>query len=180
MLQPMRSGALHGIQLWFALPADQEEYEPACEQVPAASISELDIEGTTARVIMGEAYGYTSPVKSYSPTVYLEYRLPMGASIKLPQSYRELAAYVIAGNVRIDQRSFTDGIMAVLRPGTTLYLEAEAVSHVLIIGGDTVGERHTWWNFVSSSAKRIERAKVDWKEDGTTKITRCRKRPSGT
>ena len=45
---------LHGIQLWFALPADQEEYEPACEQVPAASISELDIEGTTARVIMGE------------------------------------------------------------------------------------------------------------------------------
>ena len=25
------------------------------------------------------------------------------------------------------------------------------------------GPRHVWWNFVSSSAERIEQAKADWK-----------------
>jgi hypothetical protein len=27
-----------------------------------------------------------------------------------------------------------------------------------------VGKRYIWWNFVSSSEERIERAKHDWKE----------------
>ncbi len=26
------------------------------------------------------------------------------------------------------------------------------------------GDRHIWWNFVSSSKDRIEQAKADWKE----------------
>ena len=34
----------------------------------------------------------------------------------------------------------------------------------MVIGGDPVGERHIWWNFVSSSEARIETAKRDWTE----------------
>jgi redox-sensitive bicupin YhaK (pirin superfamily) len=34
----------------------------------------------------------------------------------------------------------------------------------MVLGGDPVGARHLWWNFVSSSRTRIERAKADWKE----------------
>jgi redox-sensitive bicupin YhaK (pirin superfamily) len=36
-------------------------------------------------------------------------------------------------------------------------------SRVMLLGGETLGLRHVWWNFVSSSRKRIERAKQDWK-----------------
>lgn len=154
---------LHGIQLWIALPTDQEEREPAFEHYPAIDIPELDVAGVRVRVIMGEAYGQISPVTSYSPMVYLEYRIPKGTAIALPESYPELAAYVVAGNVRIDRDSVTNGVMAIARAGSTVSLEADADSHVLVIGGVPVGERHIWWNFVSSSRERIEKAKVDWK-----------------
>lgn len=32
----------------------------------------------------------------------------------------------------------------------------------MLLGGEPVGERHIWWNFVSSSSERLERAKTEW------------------
>ena len=40
----------------------------------------------------------------------------------------------------------------------------------MIIGGDALGERHIWWNFVSSSKERIERAKLDWRDGRFDKV----------
>jgi redox-sensitive bicupin YhaK (pirin superfamily) len=41
---------------------------------------------------------------------------------------------------------------------------ATAPSRVMLLGGAPLeGRRHIWWNFVSSSPERIERAKADWK-----------------
>jgi redox-sensitive bicupin YhaK (pirin superfamily) len=35
----------------------------------------------------------------------------------------------------------------------------------MLIGGAPLdGQRHIWWNFVSSSRERIERAKTEWRE----------------
>lgn len=154
---------IHGIQLWIALPTDQEEREPDFRHHPASEIPELDLEGTTVRVIMGEAHGHASPVTCYSPMVYLEYRLPASARIRLPESHRELAVYVVAGEVRIGGHSLKSGVMAVVRTDLATLLTAEVDAHVLVIGGDPVGKRHVWWNLVSSSAERIEQAKADWK-----------------
>jgi len=42
-------------------------------------------------------------------------------------------------------------------------LSATTDAHVMLLGGDSLdGERHLWWNFVSSSKERIEQAKRDW------------------
>ena len=46
----------------------------------------------------------------------------------------------------------------------TSMLTANKESHVMIIGGAAVGERHIEWNFVSSSKDRIAQASADWKE----------------
>jgi redox-sensitive bicupin YhaK (pirin superfamily) len=42
-------------------------------------------------------------------------------------------------------------------------LRAVSPSRVMLLGGQTLGPRHLWWNFVSSSRERIELAKSDWK-----------------
>jgi redox-sensitive bicupin YhaK (pirin superfamily) len=34
----------------------------------------------------------------------------------------------------------------------------------MLLGGEPVGERFVWWNFVSSRRERIEQAKGDWSE----------------
>jgi redox-sensitive bicupin YhaK (pirin superfamily) len=65
------------------------------------------------------------------------------------------------------------GAVEVHGPGALLALEkdeevtlyASAPARVMLLGGAKLdGERHIWWNFVSSSKDRIERAKQEWKD----------------
>lgn len=155
---------LHGIQSWMALPDGAEESEPAFTHYPAADLPEFDIQGVTVRVIIGKAYDRVSPVKSYSPIVYLECLMPKGSALTLPDGYSELAVYVVTGSVSIDDHEYASGVMAVGCPEKLLSLHASEDSRVMVIGGEPVGKRHIWWNFVSGSRERIEKAKTDWSE----------------
>jgi len=41
----------------------------------------------------------------------------------------------------------------------------------MLLGGEKLeGERHIFWNFVSSSKERIEKAKADWREGRFAKV----------
>jgi len=54
--------------------------------------------------------------------------------------------------------------MAVLRPDTSATVSAAEDCKLVIIGGAALaGERHLYWNLVSSSLERIEQAKDDWR-----------------
>jgi redox-sensitive bicupin YhaK (pirin superfamily) len=161
---------LHGIQSWMALPEDAEECEPAFVHYSADSLPKLDVDGVQVTVIIGDAFEQTSPVTVKAPMLYLELRMPAGSALTLPSDYVERAAYVVDGKVIIDAQEFESGLMAVARPDTTPRLEAVTKSHVMIVGGDPVGARHIWWNFVSSSKARIEQAKEDWREDRYDRI----------
>jgi len=155
---------LHGIQSWVALPTDKEEINPAFDHYPDDTLPELTVDGALVRVIMGEAYGQTSPVKLYSSTLYLECRLAAEGTLPLPDNYEELALYVVTGRVQVDGTSYSEGIMAVVCRGRRITLIAEVDSRVMVIGGAGLGDRHIWWNFVSSSKARIEQAEDDWNE----------------
>jgi redox-sensitive bicupin YhaK (pirin superfamily) len=161
---------LHGIQSWMALPVELEEIEPSFIHYPAATLPDVAVDGCAVRVIMGSAFGRDSPVATYSSTLYLEVGMPQGARFVLPAQHSERAAYVVAGAVRIDGQDHTDGVMAVARPGATPTLTAVVDSRVMVIGGEALEERHIWWNFVSSSRERIERAKRDWLEGRIGKV----------
>ncbi len=155
---------LHGIQSWMALPDGEEEIDPAFTHYPAEDLPEQIIDGTRVRVIMGSAWGLTSPVASSIPMLYLELVMPAGFSLKLPTAYRELAAYIVSGEVEIDHKDYASGVMAVAHEGQAVTIKARQDSRVMIIGGDPVGKRYIWWNYVSSSRERIDQAKRDWKE----------------
>ena len=155
---------LHGIQSWLALPVDLEEMKPGFIHYPAASLPELTLDGTTVRVIMGEAYGARSPVATHSPTLYLEARLAAGSELMLPDHMSERAAYVTEGAVNVAGQEHREGTMLVARVGADVRLRATVPSRVMVVGGEPLGQRHIWWNFVSSSKERIEQAKRDWAE----------------
>ena len=155
---------LHGIQSWMALPLDDEECTPDFTHYPADSIPGFEHQGASIRVIIGSAFGHQSPVRQFAPTLYLECRLPQGARLELPRETEELACYVVAGEVRIDEHKIGDGLMAVACDDADLRIEATTDSLLMIIGGASLGKRHIWWNFVSSSKQRIEQAKEDWRE----------------
>lgn len=167
-----RSGAdrdvdstLHGIQSWIALPDGAEEIEPAFEHIAAESLPAVDVRGgARVKLIMGSGFGATSPVPTYSPTLYAEAHVPTGAKLALPDDVTERGVLVVSGALEIEREHFEPGSMAVIRTGAAVTLNASADAHVLIVGGEPVGPRHIWWNFVSSSKERIEQAKRDWTE----------------
>lgn len=159
-----RTSRLHGIQSWMALPAAQEEVEPAFEHYPAESLPEVNRPGAVVRVILGQAFDVTSPVSVASPTLYLSVELEAGARLTLPRPVGELAAYVVEGSVRTGGRQLDAGVMAVVRAPESLSLSADRASRIMVIGGASLGPRHLYWNLVSTSPDRIERAKRDWRE----------------
>jgi redox-sensitive bicupin YhaK (pirin superfamily) len=152
---------LHGIQTWMALPEDRQEIDPAFVHYPKEVLPVVIGDGVVTTLIIGSALGECSPVFAHSDTLYLEQRLEPGATAALPEEAAERAIYAVDGEINVHDQVISAGTMAVLGPGAVI-LEARRPSRVMIVGGESVGRRHIWWNFVHSSRQRIERAKHDW------------------
>ena len=162
---------LDGLQLWLALPEADEETDPAFYHYPAADIPAFNDNGTAVRVMMGQAYGLTSPVKTFAQTLYAEARMKLGGRLQAPMSVAERAVYVISGELGVEGLRLQAYEMAVLDEGAHVQLQALSQDvHFVIIGGETLSERHIYWNFVSSRPERIEQAKADWKEGRFAKV----------
>jgi redox-sensitive bicupin YhaK (pirin superfamily) len=161
---------LHGIQSWMALPEDQQECDPEFVHYPTDQLPRSEHEGVAVTVIIGSAYGHNSPVEVRAPMLYLELQIPKGSEITLPDSYEELAAYVVDGGAQVDECPLGPGMMAVFRNGSSPRIKALEDSRVMIVGGANLGKRHIWWNFVSASKARIEQAKTDWREGRFGKV----------
>jgi redox-sensitive bicupin YhaK (pirin superfamily) len=141
-----------------------EDCEPAFEHHPPSAIPSLKIGDATIRVIVGEVYGRASPVTRYSPTLYLECQLPAGVDFTLPRVCPEVAVYMVSGSIQIDARCYVEGTMAVAAQGWPVRISANAASHLLVIGGESLGYRKVWWNFVSSSMDKIDAAQRAWRK----------------
>jgi len=158
---------LDGLQLWLALPEADEEIDPAFYHYDADEIPGITEDGLSVRVMMGEAFGLTSPVKTYAKTFYAEFRLKAGKSVEVPLTAEERAVYACNGAIEIDGRRLEPYEMAVLTPGAAVQITALDDAHFVMIGGESLTERYIYWNFVSSRPERIEQAKADWQaQDG--------------
>ena len=156
-------GLVDGIQAWVALPNGAEEIDPAFAHHGPEDLPAYESNGLWARLIAGAAFGATAKVKTHSPMFYVHWTLRAGTRAGLPAEYPERAAYVVSGRVEVDGQRAGPGQMLVFTPGDTVTFQAVEDSTVMLLGGEPIGERHLWWNFVSSSKDRIEQAKADWK-----------------
>jgi len=156
---------MQGIQSWLALPRRSEETSPGFFHHPAATLPRLTDTGIAVTVIAGHAYGATSPVAVFSPTLYADAVLDAGASLPLPGDHAERAVYILQGDIEIAGDRFAPLRLLIFRPGDAITIRAITACRLLLVGGAPLdGPRHLWWNFVSSDPARIEQAKADWRE----------------
>ena len=155
---------LSGIQTWLALPEAQEEMDPAFEHVGAESLPEIDGQGATARIIMGELWGQRAPTTTYAGTIYADIALEPGGSIAIDAAAEERAVYCALGEASLEGMTLEPQRLYILKPGIAATLRSESGGRVMLCGGDAfTTPRHVWWNFVSSRRERIEEAKRAWK-----------------
>lgn len=153
---------LHGIQAWVALPDGDEETAPAFSHHAGADLPQWSEKGLHGQLIAGSAYGLTAGARTHSPLFYAHLDLDTGAQAEIPVGHAERAVYVATGAVEIDGQRHEAGRMLVLGPDVSRLTAAER-STVMVLGGEPVGERFLYWNFVSSSKDRLRQAAEDWK-----------------
>jgi redox-sensitive bicupin YhaK (pirin superfamily) len=157
------STKLNGIQLWMALPVENEECKPSFTHHPKHTLPEFKVGEAHCKLLLGTAFRKASPVKVFSDLFYIEVKLKKGATFIMPtDGRREVAVYTVTGNVRVHAHAVHPYNMAVDLSLKDVSIEAIEDSHIMLLGGETVGPRHIFWNFVSSSKDRIEEAKVLW------------------
>lgn len=160
----LAENALEMIQTWIALPEKDEESNPSFDNYKPEQLPVFSEKGIWMRLIAGEAYGLENKVKTHSPLFYLHVKLQPGTHFGLPQNYSERAVYIAKGSIEIAGHRYRSGQMLVFDQGTDPVIIAKDQADLMVLGGEPLGERHIWWNFVSSRKERIEQAQEDWKQ----------------
>ena len=154
----------HGLQLWLALPGEDEDCDPAFYHYDATEIPSLSQKGCQLKLLIGEAYGLCSPVITNCPTLYFECQIEAGADLALPGNVAELGIFMISGQVKVGDDTINQHQLAILDSSQLESISASEQSHFVVIGGEPQGKRHIYWNFVSTSRDKIEQAKSDWRQ----------------
>jgi redox-sensitive bicupin YhaK (pirin superfamily) len=160
----LAGGQLEMIQTWVALPEKEEEAAPAFDNYKPEQLPVFTDTGIWMRLIAGNAYGLNSKVKTHSPLFYLHVVLQPGTRFGLPREHAERGIYIAKGSLEINGHFYTAGQMLVITKGVDPVMLAKETTTLMLLGGEPLGERFIWWNFVSSRKERIEQAKADWKE----------------
>ncbi|MES2206063.1 MAG: pirin family protein [Pseudomonadota bacterium] len=153
---------LHGIQAWVALPTEQEEIVPSFSHHSGNDLPQWNDAGVTGKLIAGSAYGLTASAETHSPLFYAHLDMLPGATAEIPAGYKERALYIVSGAVELDGTRYENGRMLVLGSNASCVRSLED-SVVMVLGGEPIGERFIYWNFVSSSKDRLAQAASDWK-----------------
>ncbi|MBE9059662.1 pirin family protein [cf. Phormidesmis sp. LEGE 11477] len=155
---------LHAIQTWIALPKEFEEVEPSFSHHAADDLPKWKEKGTTATLIAGEFGSHTSPVQTFSPTIYLSLSFATNSQFQLPVNNQQQAIYSVTPGLFVDGKPLRPNCLSIVETGTPVEISAAAEAQAMVIGGKPLGSRQKYWNFVSSRAERIEQAKRYWRE----------------
>ena len=160
----LAGGELELIQTWVALPEKDEEADPSFENYAPEQLPVFTDTGIWMRLIAGNAYGLANKVKTHSPLFYLHVVLQPGARFGLPQGHAERGVYIAMGSLEAGGTTYRQGQLIVFTTGHDPVLVAKEHSTLMLLGGEPLGDRFIWWNFVSSRRERIDQAKEDWKQ----------------
>ncbi len=166
--EELRDGAeylMHGYQVWIALPKEKEEAEPAFFHVAGEDLPRWSHNGLECTLVAGQGFGRTSPVPAFSPLFMVDIKAEKTAELCIDgQLEGEIAVVVVNGSVSDMEHTVEQGQMLISKTENICSIRLEAGTQVLLFGGKAFPEeRFMYWNFVSHSKERLEKAKDDWK-----------------
>ena len=153
----------NGLQCWVALPEDKVDIDPGFIHIPKAQLPNVYRDKVMMRLIAGEAYNCTSPVKTYSPMFYLDVVSEKGAEIERPCDQSETAVYVVSGAVNIGGETFNAGDCVVLESEQHIF--TSDTGRYFLLGGPALPKRPILrWNFLAYSKEKLDEAEERWKQ----------------
>jgi quercetin 2,3-dioxygenase len=161
-----RPPALHGLQLWIALPEAERHSEPRFAH--HAGLPVVRDGAARVTVAIGEYRGERSPAEVFSPLCGYEVAVPGGDEFTLTvREDFEYGVVAVDGSALVAGALVAPGLLAHLPPGLSQIRLSPAggrgLARFFVVGGVPFGERLLmWWNFVARSAEEITQAREDW------------------
>lgn len=154
---------VHGLQFWVALPDHLEDIGPSFCNFKKSQIPEIDLGDVKIDVVVGEYQGLVSPVKTYSPLVFLNMQALSDYEFNYQNTSYEVALYLIEGELAVGDKVYSNHEMIVFEKGSDIKAHLKKGTHCVLIGGETFEHpKFIWWNFVSSSKEKISQARDNW------------------
>ncbi|KGQ26866.1 quercetin 2,3-dioxygenase [Gallibacterium anatis CCM5995] len=156
---------LHAVQLWIALPMNQE-IEPNFEHYP--QLPEWSDQGIDYILTSGSYQGRQAPTSQFSPLVGVDMRFQQAQAFEIERQDKfEYAILVINGTIKINGERYAKDEIAILSDCAAaqeeLTLWAEQGTHIMLLGGEPLPHPTViWWNFVADKVEDLEQAVNDW------------------
>lgn len=164
--------AMHGLQIWVALPKEIEQMEPEFFHIEAGQIPEWTENDLQFKLIAGEALGHKSPVPVYSKLFMIEIKSTVKQKVNIGHElYGESGLYILEGNIESEGNIYLPKQLLVAKESSLCEFIIEANSTIYIFGGEPFAEeRFIDWNFVASNIDLIKNAKQKWMAQAFDKI----------
>ncbi|GAB5400808.1 MAG: pirin family protein [Aureisphaera sp.] len=163
---------VHGYQVWVAMPKEKEEMQPRFDFVPKNELPHWKENHLEITLVAGEGFGRKSPLPVHSPLFMVDVLANEETCLEIRgQLEGEIAIVVTHGKVLDAGDRVEQGQMLISKTEDECTITLEKGSRVLLFGGKPFPEeRFLFWNFVSSSKERLEKAKDDWKQKRFPKV----------
>jgi redox-sensitive bicupin YhaK (pirin superfamily) len=159
------TGAVHGAQLWIALPEAHRDTAPAFNHY--AERPHVDVPGGRVTVILGRMWEVSPPGRTFSPLIGAEIAADRAPRVVVPLDPSfEHAVVPIDSGLALEERALAADTLYYLGTGRDeicLTVEPGRRPRALLLGGAPLGESVLmWWNFVARTADEIVSAREDW------------------
>ncbi|MEX0995463.1 MAG: pirin family protein [Flavobacteriaceae bacterium] len=156
----------HGYQIWVALPKDLEDCEPKFHHIEEINLPKWHEGSAYFKLIAGEGYGRKSPVPVKSELFMIEVKTDEAFQLSTKDKLKgEIGVCIVEGSIEAFGEPIEKGNMLVSKVKDVCNLKVKPNSHLLLFGGKPFEEeRFIYWNFVSSSKEKLEKAKEDWRD----------------
>jgi len=169
-----------GLQLWVNLAREYKMVEPSYQELLASEIPSAATSGVTVKVIAGSSMGIKSPVRTRTPTFYLDFKFLPGSNFTqdVPADWT-CFAYILAGKFRFGGGEVVEAHNTVLfdTDGDGVEMEetghSDSEGHLVLIAGRPIGEKVVQHGpFVMNTRQEIEQAFEDYQlgKNGFEKI----------
>lgn len=165
--EDLRNGNIftaHGYQIWVALPKELEDMNPEFHHISGNDLPKWKDGDANFTLVAGEGYGKKSPVPTFSPLFMVEVKNTSSYQLNVQGNLKgEVGICIVEGGIVACEEEITKGNIVISKVEDTCKIELKPNSHLLLFGGEPFPEeRHIYWNFVSTSKKKIEDAKNAW------------------
>lgn len=159
-------GKIHGFQVWLNMPAANKLDDPTTTVFRDAQMPTILHRDYTARVVLGELFGYKSAIKTYTPTFYYYLKLNPQARLDIPvEAGHNAFIYAVSGGVEIEgQQHLKPHQLALYERGhNNINLYSEEGAEVFLLGGQPLNEPvYSYGPFVMNNEQQIYQAIKDY------------------